>query len=66
MHFRLSRGGRELLVTQMYLPGAARENQRDGLFMAQRDAESRARLIGVEQPDATGTLRFDIVIDGGR
>lgn len=62
VHFRLSRGGRELLVTQMYLPGAARENQRDGLFMAERDAASRARLIGVEQADAPGALRFDIVI----
>ncbi len=66
VHFRLSRGERELLVTQMYLPGAARENQRDGLFMSQRDAESRARLIGVEQTAAPGTLRFDIVIAAGR
>lgn len=65
VHFRLSRGGRELLVTQMYLPGAARENQRDGLFMAERDATSRARLIGVDQADTPGTLRFDIVIAAG-
>lgn len=65
VHFRLSRGGRELLVTQMYLPDAARENQRDGLFMAERAAESRARLIGIRQPDAPGTLRFDIVIAAG-
>lgn len=61
VHFRLSRGGRELLVTQMYLPGAAgRRNQGDGLFMSAGDA--RARLVGVEQADAPGTLRFDIVI----
>ncbi|MCM2289144.1 MAG: protocatechuate 3,4-dioxygenase [Sulfuritalea sp.] len=65
VHFRLSRGGRELLVTQMYLPDAARENQRDGLFMAERDAASRARLIGVEQAGSPGTLRFDIVIAAG-
>lgn len=65
VHFRLSREGRELLVTQMYLPGAARENQRDGLFMAEREAESRVRLIGVEQAGAPGTLRFDIVIGAG-
>ena len=66
VHFRLSRGGRELLVTQMYLPGAAgRQNQRDGLFMAV-DAAARSRLIGVAQADAPGTLRFDIVVDGGR
>lgn len=62
VHFRLSRGGRELLVTQMYLPGeAGRQNRRDGLFMSV-EAGARARLVGVEQPDAPGTLRFDIVI----
>ncbi|MDP2133772.1 MAG: protocatechuate 3,4-dioxygenase [Sulfuritalea sp.] len=66
VHFRLSRGGRELLVTQMYLPGAAgRQNQRDGLFMSV-DAAARARLVGVAQADAPGTLRFDIVVAGGR
>jgi len=66
VHFRLSRGGRELLVTQMYLPGAAgRQNQRDGLFMSV-DAAARSRLVGVAQADAPGTLHFDIVIDGGR
>ena len=64
VHFRLSRGGRELLVTQMYLPGeAGRRNQRDGLFMSAGDAEARARLVGVAQADAPGMLRFDIVVD---
>ena len=63
VHFRLSRDGRELLVTQMYLPGeAGRRNQRDGLFMAV-DAAARARLVGVEQAGAPGALRFDIVVD---
>ena len=63
VHFRLSRGGRELLVTQMYLPGeAGRRNQRDGLFMSV-EASTRARLVGVEQAGAPGTLRFDIVVD---
>jgi protocatechuate 3,4-dioxygenase beta subunit len=62
VHFRLSRGGQELLVTQMYLPGeAGRRNQRDGLFMSV-DAAERSRLVGVAQADAPGTLRFDIVI----
>ena len=62
VHFRLSRGARELLVTQMYLPGeAGRQNQRDGLFMSV-DAAARSRLVGVVQADAPGTLRFDIVI----
>jgi protocatechuate 3,4-dioxygenase beta subunit len=62
VHFRLSRGGRELLVTQMYLPGeAGRRNQRDGLFMSV-DAAERSRLVGVAQAGAPGTLRFDIVV----
>lgn len=62
VHFRLSRGGRELLVTQMYLPGAAgSRNQRDGLFMSV-DAAARSSLVGVEEVNAPGTLRFDIVI----
>lgn len=66
VHFRLSRNGRELLVTQMYLPGAAgRQNQRDGLFMSAGDADARARLVGVAPAGASGTLRFDIVIAAG-
>lgn len=67
VHFRLSRGDRELLVTQMYLPGeAGRNNRRDGLFMSVRDAAARERLIGVEPTGSPGTLRFDIVIEAGR
>ena len=66
VHFRLSRDGRELLVTQMYLPGAAGSgNRRDGLFMSV-ESGARERLVGVAQADAPGTLRFDIVVDGGR
>lgn len=67
VHFRLSRGARELLVTQMYLPGeAGRNNRRDGLFMSVRDAAARARLVGVEQPGMPASLRFDIVLEAGR
>jgi protocatechuate 3,4-dioxygenase beta subunit len=61
VHFRLSRGGRELLVTQMYLPDAAAANQRDGLFMSLQDG-ARRRLVGVPEAGAPGTLRFDIVL----
>lgn len=62
VHFRLSRAGRELLVTQMYLPGAA--NEGDSLFMSLREPEMRRRLLGV--PDvAPASLRFDIVLDVG-
>jgi len=67
VHFRLSRGERELLVTQMYLPGeAGRNNRRDGLFMSVRDAAARTRLVGVEQAGMPGSLRFDIVIEAAR
>ncbi len=67
VHFRLSRAGRELLVTQMYLPGAAgAANDRDGLFMSIREPAARRLLIGVRQPDAAETLRFDIVLEAGR
>jgi protocatechuate 3,4-dioxygenase beta subunit len=62
VHFRLSRGARELLVTQMYLPDAAAANARDGLFMSLRDGVRR-RLVGVADTGAAETLRFDIVLD---
>ncbi len=61
VHFRLSRGVRELLVTQMYLPDAAAANARDGLFMSLRDSV-RQRLVGVPETGAADTLRFDIVL----
>ncbi|MBI5108638.1 MAG: intradiol ring-cleavage dioxygenase [Rhodocyclales bacterium] len=61
VHFRLSRGARELLVTQMYLPEAAAANARDGLFMSLQDG-ARRRLVGVPEVGAAGTLRFDIVL----
>lgn len=67
VHFRLSRAGRELLVTQMYLPGAAGAgNDRDGLFMSVRDPAARQALVGVRQPEAAETLRFDIVLEAAR
>jgi protocatechuate 3,4-dioxygenase beta subunit len=62
VHFRLSRGGRELLVTQMYLPEAAAANERDGLYRSVGDAAARRRLLGVAEPGASGSLRFDIVL----
>ncbi len=66
VHFRLSRGGRELLVTQMYLPEAAAANERDGLYRSVGDAAARRRLLGVAVPGASGTLRFDIVLAAAR
>ena len=61
VHFRLSRGARELLVTQMYLPDAAAANARDGLFMSLQDG-ARRRLLGMPEAGTAGTLRFDIVL----
>lgn len=66
VHFRLSRGERELLVTQMYLPGAAGAgNERDGLFMSIGAPAARQRLLGVPESGAANTLRFDIVLAAG-
>ncbi|MBK9019655.1 MAG: intradiol ring-cleavage dioxygenase [Sulfuritalea sp.] len=62
VHSRLSRGERELLVTQMYLPDAAAANARDGLFMSLREA-ARRRLVGAPESGAADTLRFDIVLE---
>jgi protocatechuate 3,4-dioxygenase beta subunit len=63
VHFRASRAGRELLVTQMYLPGAAGSgNNRDALFVAIREPATRELLVGVPQSDAPERLGFDIVL----
>lgn len=62
VHFRLSRGERELLVTQMYLPDAIAANARDGLFMSLRES-ARQRLVGVPERGAADTLRFDIAVE---
>jgi len=64
VHFRLSRGERELLVTQMYLPQAAAANARDGLFRSLAEDERR-RLTGVPETAVAATLRFDIVLGAG-
>lgn len=67
VHFRVSRAGRERLVTQMYLPGAAgAANDRDGLFMSIGAPAARQLLLGVPEPGAANTLRFDIVLEAGR
>ena len=66
VHFRVSRAGRELLVTQMYLPGAAGTgNNRDTLFASIREPAARELLIGVGQSDVPERLRFDIVLEPG-
>jgi len=66
VHFRLSRGARELLVTQMYLPDEEAANARDGLFRSLRDAAARERLLGRPVPGAVDSLRFDIVLPPAR
>lgn len=64
VHFRVSRGERELLVTQLYLPGAAgAANEKDGLFMSVGETAQRQLLLGVPEPGAADTLRFDIVLE---
>jgi protocatechuate 3,4-dioxygenase beta subunit len=67
VHFKLSRDGRELLTTQMYVLGEPL-NERDFLLNAVRDPDERARLLVDLRPAPareSGALMgtFDIVLD---
>lgn len=68
IHFKLSREGRELLTTQMYVAGEPL-NERDFLLNAVRDPAARARLLvelapagDIEAEALAG--RFEIVLPG--
>jgi protocatechuate 3,4-dioxygenase beta subunit len=66
IHFKVRRGGKELLTTQCYIQGEAR-NERDGIFRAIRGQKARdAVLVDFKPiPDSRiGELaaRFDIVL----
>lgn len=66
IHFKLSRDGRELLTTQMYVAGEPL-NERDGLLARVRDPAERQRLLVDLRPadsvetDALAGV-FDIVV----
>jgi len=66
IHFRLGRGGRELLTTQMYVAGEPL-NEGDFLLNSIRDPAERARLLVALRPAEeveAGSLAgmFDIVL----
>ncbi|MES2756302.1 MAG: protocatechuate 3,4-dioxygenase [Pseudomonadota bacterium] len=65
IHVKLSKGGRELLTTQMYVQGHPL-NERDGVLRSVRDARQRAALMvpfvpSRERPNELAA-RFDIVL----
>jgi protocatechuate 3,4-dioxygenase beta subunit len=43
IHFKIYKGGKELLTTQCYIKGEAK-NEKDGIFMAIKDAKARASV----------------------
>jgi protocatechuate 3,4-dioxygenase beta subunit len=66
IHFKVKRGGKELLTTQCYVKGEAR-NERDGIYRSIRDPKAREAItIGFEPMKGSriGELvaRFDIVL----
>ncbi len=66
IHFKIKRGGKELLTTQCYVKGE-KLNERDGIFRAIRDAKARdAVLVDFARikESRIGELaaRFDIVL----
>jgi protocatechuate 3,4-dioxygenase beta subunit len=65
IHVKLSKGGKELLTTQLYVHGH-RLNERDGVLRGVRDPSQRAALMApflpsIERP-AELSARFDIVL----
>jgi protocatechuate 3,4-dioxygenase beta subunit len=66
IHFKLRRGGTELLTTQCYIEGEP-QNERDGVLRGIRDARARQSVIVPFAPlpqSTAGELqaRFDIVL----
>jgi protocatechuate 3,4-dioxygenase beta subunit len=66
IHFKIKKGGKELLTTQCYIKGEPR-NQRDGILQSIRDAKARESIL-VEFAPLRGsrvgelTAKFDIVL----
>ncbi len=66
IHFKIKKGGKELLTTQCYIKGE-RRNERDGIFRSLRDAKGREAVLVAFTPikeSRIGELaaRFDIVL----
>ena len=66
IHFKIKRGGKELLTTQCYIKGEAR-NARDGIFRSLRDPKARDALLVAFNPIKGSKIgevaaKFDIVL----
>jgi protocatechuate 3,4-dioxygenase beta subunit len=66
IHFKIKRGGKELLTTQCYIKGEAR-NERDGVFRGIRDPKARDAVLVAFTPVKESRLgelaaNFDIVL----
>jgi protocatechuate 3,4-dioxygenase, beta subunit len=67
IHFKIKRGGKELLVTQCYVKGEAARNERDGVYKGIRDARQRESVTVDFKPmesSRAGELaaKFDIIL----
>ena len=66
IHFKIKKGGKELLVTQCYIKGDP-QNEKDFIYKSIRDAKSRAAIVADFQPikeSKIGELAasFDLVL----
>ena len=66
IHFKVKRGGRELLTTQCYVNGEPR-NERDGIFRGIRDEAAREAVLVAFKPLEGSTVgeltaNFDVVL----
>ncbi len=66
IHFKIKKGGKELFTTQCYIKGEAK-NEKDGIYMAIKDAKERASVtidFNAVKESKVGELvaNFDIVL----
>jgi protocatechuate 3,4-dioxygenase beta subunit len=66
IHFKIKKGGKELLTTQCYIKGFA-QNMKDGIFRSLRDAKDRNALLVDFVPKKDSrigelTAKFDLVL----
>jgi len=66
IHFKIRRGGKELLTTQCYVKGEA-ANERDGIYRSIRDAKARESVTIDFNPMAGSRIgelaaKFDVVL----
>src|SRR5262249_901295 len=67
IHFKIKKGGKSLLTTQLYNKGEKKRNEKDGLWKSVRDAKAResitadfAKIKGSKAGELAA--KFDIVL----